>query len=64
MRDGAQSEQANGDEPQQHHRTKDVGNERRPFSLDQEQPNQDRKADRHDHRCKSRGIELQALYRA
>jgi len=31
--DSKQAEDADGDEPQQHHRTKDVGNERRAFAL-------------------------------
>ena len=46
--DAAQAEQADGDEPDQHHRPEDVADERGPFALDQEQANQDRDADRHD----------------
>jgi hypothetical protein len=60
--DAAQAEQADRDEPDQHDGPEDVADERGPFALNQEQPNEDRDADRHDDRCQLGCVEFEAFH--
>jgi hypothetical protein len=57
----AQAEQADRNEPYQHHRPEDVADKRGSFALDQEKANQDRTADRNDGRCELGCVELETF---
>ena len=59
--DPEQPEQADHDEPHQHHRAEDVADEIGPLALDQEQTDQDRDGDGNDHRRERGRVDLETF---
>src|SRR6266478_9713761 len=57
--DAAQAEQADYEEPYQHHRPEDVADERSPFALYQKQTDKDRDAEWNHERREPGGVELE-----
>ena len=63
LRDAAEAEGRQYEEPHQHHRPEDLSDEGRAPPLHEEEPDEDRQCDRHDEAVEGRGIDPQPLDR-